>query len=100
MENFLRAVLDGSLYDEEELEQRYRAVSYTHLDVYKRQILAFLLPGILLFGIIYAYPLVNIFMTSFCKWNYKNFLKPEFLGWSHLFDKMCIRDRFNRTVKI
>ena len=32
-------------------------------------ILAFLLPGILLFGIIYAYPLVNIFMTSFCKWN-------------------------------
>ena len=39
-------------------------------------ILAFLLPGILLFGIIYAYPLVNIFMTSFCKWNYKNFLKP------------------------
>lgn len=26
MENFLRAVLDGSLYDEEELEQRYRAL--------------------------------------------------------------------------
>ncbi len=49
-------------------------------------ILVFLLPGILLFGIIYAYPLVNIFMTSFCKWNYKNFHKPEFLGWGHLFD--------------
>lgn len=26
VENFLRAVLDGSLYDEEELEQRYRAL--------------------------------------------------------------------------
>lgn len=59
-------------------------------------ILAFLLPGILLFGIIYAYPLVNIFMTSFCKWNYKNFLRPEFLGWGHLFDnyiKLFTADR-------
>ena len=59
-------------------------------------ILAFLLPGILLFGIIYAYPLVNIFMTSFCKWNYKNFLRPEFLGWGHMFDnyiKLFTADR-------
>lgn len=49
-------------------------------------IMAFLAPGILLFAIIYAYPLINIFVTSFCTWNYKNFLSPEFLGWDHLFD--------------
>lgn len=49
-------------------------------------ICAFLAPGILLFLIIYAYPLVNIFATSFTKWNYTNFTKPEFLGFSHLFD--------------
>lgn len=49
-------------------------------------ILAFLTPGILLFLIIYAYPLINIFVTSFCKWNYKNFTSPEFLGWDHMFD--------------
>ena len=49
-------------------------------------ILAFLLPGIFLFCAIYAYPLVEIFVTSFTKWNYKNFLEPEFLGWSNVFD--------------
>lgn len=49
-------------------------------------IFAFLLPGILLFAIIYAYPLINIFITSFSKWNYKNFTSPEFLGWNNLFD--------------
>lgn len=46
----------------------------------------FLLPGIVLFMVIYCYPLANIFITSFSKWNYKNFLKPEFLGWENLFD--------------
>lgn len=49
-------------------------------------ILAFLLPAIIVWGIIYAYPLVNIFVTSFSKWNYKNFLNPEFLGWKNIFD--------------
>lgn len=49
-------------------------------------IILFLLPGILLFCAIYAYPLIEIFITSFSKWNYKNFLHPEFLGWDHLFD--------------
>lgn len=49
-------------------------------------ILAFLMPGILLWCVIYAYPLVEIFVTSFTKWNYKNFLAPEFLGWENLFD--------------
>lgn len=49
-------------------------------------IVAFLLPAILLFAVIYAYPLVNIFVTSFCEWNSKNFVAPKFLGWDHMFD--------------
>lgn len=49
-------------------------------------IIAFLAPGIILFAVIYAYPLFNIFTTSFSEWNYKNFLTPRFLGWDHLFD--------------
>lgn len=49
-------------------------------------ILAFLLPAIILWAIIYAYPLIQIFFTSFSKWNYQNFLNPEFLGWDHFFD--------------
>ena len=49
-------------------------------------ILAFLAPGIFLFLAIYAYPLVNIFVTSFTSWNFENLLHPEFLGWDHLFD--------------
>ena len=49
-------------------------------------IFAFLLPAVLVWAIIYAYPLFNIFFTSFTKWNYKNFLNPEFLGISNIFD--------------
>ena len=32
-------------------------------------LLAFLAPCTILFLIVYAYPLVKIFLTSFCKWN-------------------------------
>lgn len=46
----------------------------------------FLLPAVLLFLIIYAYPLLTIFATSFCKWNYKNLVSPTFLGFGNLFD--------------
>lgn len=49
-------------------------------------IVAFLLPAIILFIIIYAYPIINIFATSFCEWNSKNFVAPRFLGWDHIFD--------------
>lgn len=49
-------------------------------------ILFFLMPAILLYLIIYAYPLINIFFTSFCEWNSKNFVAPRFLGWDHVFD--------------
>ncbi len=49
-------------------------------------IASFLLPAVLIFLVIYAYPLINIFVTSFCKWDFKNLSKPEFLGFSHMFD--------------
>lgn len=49
-------------------------------------IAAFLLPAIILFILIYAYPIINIFATSFCEWNSKNFVAPRFLGWDHIFD--------------
>lgn len=49
-------------------------------------IIAFLLPAIILFTLIYAYPLINIFITSFSEWNSKNFVAPKFLGWDHMFD--------------
>ena len=56
----------------------------------------FLLPAVFLWTVIYAYPLFNIFFTSFTKWNYKNFLSPEFLGWKNIFDnyiKLFTADR-------
>ena len=40
-------------------------------------LLAFLAPCTILFLIVYAYPLVTIFLTSFCKWNYENFTAPK-----------------------
>lgn len=49
-------------------------------------VIMFLLPAVLLFAIIYAYPLANIFITSFSKWNYKNLSSPKFLGFGHMFD--------------
>ena len=49
-------------------------------------ILTFLAPCTILFLIVYAYPLITIFLTSFCSWNYENFTAPAFLGWEHVFD--------------
>ncbi|WP_238726457.1 carbohydrate ABC transporter permease [Diplocloster modestus] len=66
-------------------------------------IFAFLLPGMFLFFAIYAYPLVNIFGSSFCEWNYKNLLHPEFLGWNHLFDnfiRLFTKDTHFKTALI
>lgn len=63
----------------------------------------FLLPAIAIFLVIYAYPLLNIFFTSFCKWNYKNLAKPEFLGFSHMFDnyiKLFTRDYYFKNALI
>lgn len=49
-------------------------------------IVTFLLPAIIMYAAIYAYPLINVFFTSFCEWNFKNFVAPKFLGWKHMFD--------------
>ena len=45
----------------------------------------FLTPGIILFLSMYAYPLINVFATSFTNWNYKNLASPEFVGFDNLF---------------
>jgi raffinose/stachyose/melibiose transport system permease protein len=49
-------------------------------------LILFLLPSVILYLLIYAAPLATVFATSFAKWDYRNFNKPEFLGFSHLFD--------------
>jgi len=63
-------------------------------------LLAFLAPCTILFLIVYAYPLVTIFLTSFCKWNYENFTAPEFLGWSNLFDNYIKLFRYDANFKM
>lgn len=49
-------------------------------------ILTFLTPTLLAFGIFYLYPIVNVFITSFTKWDYTNVTKPEFFGFAKLWD--------------
>ena len=48
-------------------------------------IILFLIPSCLCFLIFYAYPIVQIIVTSFCKWDYTNLSKPEFFGMGELF---------------
>ena len=43
-------------------------------------IVVFLTPSCLCFLIFYAYPIVQIIITSFCKWDYTNLSKPELYG--------------------
>ena len=40
----------------------------------------FLLPSCLCFLIFYAYPILQIIITSFCKWDYTNLKNPTFFG--------------------
>ena len=40
----------------------------------------FLLPSCLCFLIFYAYPILQIIVTSFCKWDYTNLKNPEFFA--------------------
>lgn len=47
-------------------------------------ILAFLAPTMVMFCIFYLYPLITVFTTSFCKWDYTNITSPEFWGWKDL----------------
>lgn len=54
----------------------------------KRQlfILAFLAPTIVAFCMFYLYPIITVFATSFCKWDYTNIQAPEFFGFANLFE--------------
>lgn len=47
-------------------------------------ILTFLTPTILAFCIFYLYPIITVFVTSFCKWDYTNITSPEFFGWKEM----------------
>ena len=49
-------------------------------------ILAFLAPTIVAFCLFYLYPLITVFVTSFCKWDYTNITKPEFFGWDEMWN--------------
>lgn len=46
---------------------------------------AFLAPTLAMFVIFYLYPLITVFATSFCRWDYSNIASPEFWGWDQLF---------------
>ena len=45
----------------------------------------FLLPSCLCFLFFYAYPILQIFVTSFCKWDYTNLKEPVFLEPGEIF---------------
>lgn len=47
-------------------------------------IIAFLAPTILAFCVFYLYPIITVFVTSFCKWDYSNITSPEFFGFQDL----------------
>jgi raffinose/stachyose/melibiose transport system permease protein len=49
-------------------------------------VLAFLAPTLIAFCIFYLYPLITVFVTSFCKWDYTNITSPEFWGFSQLWE--------------
>ncbi len=49
-------------------------------------ILAFLAPTIVAFCLFYLYPIVTVFLTSFCKWDYTNITSPEFFGWKDMWN--------------
>ena len=38
------------------------------------------------FVIFYLYPIVTVFVTSFCKWDYTNINAPEFFGIKNMWD--------------
>lgn len=47
-------------------------------------ILLFLAPTMIAFCMFYLYPIITVFLTSFCKWDYTNITSPEFFGFENL----------------
>lgn len=48
-------------------------------------IISFLTPTLIMFCGFYLYPLLNVFFTSFCKWDYTNIPNPQPYGLGELF---------------
>lgn len=49
-------------------------------------ILVFLAPTVIAFVLFYLYPIVTVFITSFCKWDYTNITSPEFFGFADMWN--------------
>lgn len=49
-------------------------------------IIAFLAPTMIAFAVFYLYPIITVFATSFCKWDYTNITNPEFFGFGNLWE--------------
>lgn len=49
-------------------------------------IIAFLAPTLIAFCVFYLYPIITVFVTSFCKWDYTNITSPEFFGFANMWD--------------
>ncbi len=49
-------------------------------------ILLFLAPTMAAFCIFYLYPIITVFVTSFCRWDYTNITSPEFFGFSDMWN--------------
>lgn len=49
-------------------------------------IIAFLAPTMAAFCVFYLYPIITVFVTSFCKWDYTNITSPEFFGFDNLWE--------------
>lgn len=46
----------------------------------------FLAPTMAAFCIFYLYPIITVFITSFCKWDYTNITAPEFFGFTDMWN--------------
>ena len=49
-------------------------------------IIAFLAPTLIAFCVFYLYPIITVFITSFCKWDYTNITSPEFFGFADMWN--------------
>lgn len=49
-------------------------------------ILLFLSPTLAAFCIFYLYPIITVFLTSFCQWDYSNVTSPKFWGFHDLWN--------------
>ena len=46
----------------------------------------FLAPTLVAFCLFYLYPIVTVFYTSMCKWDYTNLANPQFWGFDEMWN--------------